>query len=477
MVLANSYVARSDAYLFLLTETYPPFQDSADAPGGDRRSRAARARRQPAGSGVPAQPALRGRHAAPGGVRRARVTRDRHPDVAPTPGRQGRSLTCPRRMRLRASGGLVCAMLAMIVGRLRRRSDHHSSTHDLASASASTAATTSSSSSSSSSLVRPHPRRPAARGAAQTAERPRVPEFATRNTTRVAGSDPIADAAGVALAVYPSVASGTHPRWSTIAPTDDWEAALASSVLMAPPIHAPVLLSGSGSLPADRPPMRSSAGADGVGQPVGRAGRARRRGAQAQRAARGGGPGPDPYTAAAQIDRFATAADGGHASPDVVIASTSDPAYAMPAAGWAAESGDPILFVSAKSIPKPTIQALQAHPKPKIYVLGPAERGLQHAAQAAAGSTAPSSGSSGHEPGVQLGRVRGLPRPAVQVRAGMRARPGELRLGAAQPRPRVHAAEPGPARSRPPPPPRSRAAATTVPSCWSTMPLLSPSRC
>jgi uncharacterized protein DUF4389 len=27
MVLANSYVARSDAYLFLLTETYPPFQD------------------------------------------------------------------------------------------------------------------------------------------------------------------------------------------------------------------------------------------------------------------------------------------------------------------------------------------------------------------------------------------------------------------------------------------------------------------
>jgi Domain of unknown function (DUF4389) len=27
MVLANSYMTRSDAYLFLLTETYPPFQD------------------------------------------------------------------------------------------------------------------------------------------------------------------------------------------------------------------------------------------------------------------------------------------------------------------------------------------------------------------------------------------------------------------------------------------------------------------
>ncbi|HWG09399.1 MAG TPA: DUF4389 domain-containing protein [Solirubrobacteraceae bacterium] len=37
MVLANSYTARSDAYLFLLTETYPPFQDettrSAGTPG------------------------------------------------------------------------------------------------------------------------------------------------------------------------------------------------------------------------------------------------------------------------------------------------------------------------------------------------------------------------------------------------------------------------------------------------------------
>jgi hypothetical protein len=38
MVLANSYMARSDAYVLLLTETYPPFQDeqtrSAGAPGG-----------------------------------------------------------------------------------------------------------------------------------------------------------------------------------------------------------------------------------------------------------------------------------------------------------------------------------------------------------------------------------------------------------------------------------------------------------
>jgi hypothetical protein len=34
MVLANSYTARSDAYVFLLTETYPPFQDEQTRTAG-----------------------------------------------------------------------------------------------------------------------------------------------------------------------------------------------------------------------------------------------------------------------------------------------------------------------------------------------------------------------------------------------------------------------------------------------------------
>ena len=34
MVLANSYIARTDAYLFLLTETYPPFQDEQTRTAG-----------------------------------------------------------------------------------------------------------------------------------------------------------------------------------------------------------------------------------------------------------------------------------------------------------------------------------------------------------------------------------------------------------------------------------------------------------
>ncbi|MGI8505884.1 MAG: cell wall-binding repeat-containing protein [Solirubrobacteraceae bacterium] len=204
----------------------------------------------------------------------------------------------------------------------------------------------------------------------QAAQKLGFPSLATKNTTRVAGADPAANAAGVALAVYPSAAPGTHPAAVTIAPTGDWQAALAASVLMAPPIHAPTLLSGSSALPpATRDAIAELAptGSGAVG------------GAQVIRIGAVPTPtgvrsasikGTDPYALAAGIDRFASAAQG-KTSPDVVIASALDPAYAMPAAGWAAESGDPVLFVGRSSVPAATRQALLAHQTPRIYVLGP----------------------------------------------------------------------------------------------------------
>jgi Cell wall binding domain 2 (CWB2) len=196
------------------------------------------------------------------------------------------------------------------------------------------------------------------------------PSLATKNTTRVAGIDPIADAAGVALAVYPSTATGTHPQAVTIAPTDDWQAALASSVLMSAPIKAPILLSPSSGLPvatSDALHVLAPTGSGAAG------------GAQVITVGDASNPkglhsvaikGSDPYTLASGIDRFQSAA-AGRPSTAVVVASADDPAYAMPAAGWAAESGDPILFVSRSGVPRATRQALQSHGHPNIYALGP----------------------------------------------------------------------------------------------------------
>jgi len=43
----------------------------------------------------------------------------------------------------------------------------------------------------------------------------------------------------------------------------------------------------------------------------------------------------------------------------------------MPAAGWAAKSGDPVLWVTRDAIPAATRAAITAHKRPRIYVLGP----------------------------------------------------------------------------------------------------------
>lgn len=196
------------------------------------------------------------------------------------------------------------------------------------------------------------------------------PFLATNNTTRVDGAGAIEDAAGVAQAVYPALTPGTRPRAVTLAPTDDWQAALASAVLMASPIHAPILLSSPGALPATDAATLNALRPRGPGVA---------RGAQVIRV--GDVPatpglraaaisGANAFALAAAIDAFQTAA-AGRPSQDVIVTSADSPAYAMPAAGYSAESGDPILYVTGSTVPEATRQALLAHGHPRIYVLGP----------------------------------------------------------------------------------------------------------
>ena len=75
------------------------------------------------------------------------------------------------------------------------------------------------------------------------------PAFATKNTTRVAGTDPIADAAGVALAVYPSSGGVPGPDAVTLVDAGDWQAGIAAASLVAAPVGAPILLTDNGELP------------------------------------------------------------------------------------------------------------------------------------------------------------------------------------------------------------------------------------
>jgi hypothetical protein len=54
-----------------------------------------------------------------------------------------------------------------------------------------------------------------------------------------------------------------------------------------------------------------------------------------------------------------------------VLAAADQPAFAMPAAAWAARSGDPVLFTGADRLPKQTAAYLKRHRDTPVYVLGP----------------------------------------------------------------------------------------------------------
>jgi outer membrane biosynthesis protein TonB len=205
---------------------------------------------------------------------------------------------------------------------------------------------------------------------AQTAEQLGYPTFATGNTTRVGGSDPASNAAGVALAVFPSTTPSQQPSAVTLVGEDDWQGAIAASVLMAAPVRAPVLISNSDGLPDPTSEALEALDPQG-GKPTG--------GATAF--AIGDVTTPDggkvTHVKAGEVAATAAAIAKlrdrlfGSAPAHVVVAPAGAPEFAMPAAAWAARSGDPVLFAAAGKLPQATAAALKRHTKVPVYVLGP----------------------------------------------------------------------------------------------------------
>ncbi|MGN6216517.1 MAG: cell wall-binding repeat-containing protein [Solirubrobacterales bacterium] len=205
----------------------------------------------------------------------------------------------------------------------------------------------------------------------QTPEQLGYPSFATDNTTRIGGSDSVANAAGAALAVFPSTTAAQRPAAVTLVGEEDWAGAIAASVLMAPPVRTPLLFSTPDSLPEaseealaalDPQGSKETGGASlfaiGAVSLPGGAG-------EVTRVDSG-----DPASTAAQIATLRDRLFGGPPA-HILVASSSQPDFAMPAAAWAARSGDPVLYAEAKKLPPPTAAVLKEHPKVPVFVLGP----------------------------------------------------------------------------------------------------------
>jgi ell wall binding domain 2 (CWB2) len=196
------------------------------------------------------------------------------------------------------------------------------------------------------------------------------PAFATKNTTRVGGADPTANAAAVARAVYPGVEPGTRPKAVALVDSRDWRAGIAAATLAAPPISAPILLADGDELPA------ASKDALAALAPTGS-----REAGDAQVIRVGDVPEPDDlkstdvtgkdaFELAAALDRTLAAAKG-RTTDRVLVVPSERAELAMAAAGWAAKSGDPVLFVTRDGLPADTRAALRNHQRPDIFVLGP----------------------------------------------------------------------------------------------------------
>ncbi len=206
--------------------------------------------------------------------------------------------------------------------------------------------------------------------AVEAAEELGFPSFATNNTTRVGGSDPATIAAAVALAVFPSATQAQRPAAVAIVDADDWQGAVAASVLMAEPVKAPLLVSSGGDEPEATSQALDALAPQGNGNTGG-----------AQVFAIGDGAAPGDLTTAtieggspaALAAALAAKRDALFGGPPAhfVLAPEAEPEFAIPAAAWAARSGDPVLFSGPRKLPAATGRALRAHPKVPVYVLGP----------------------------------------------------------------------------------------------------------
>lgn len=197
------------------------------------------------------------------------------------------------------------------------------------------------------------------------------PVVATRNTTRVGGADPVSDAAAVALATHPPSAVADPTEAAVVVEGGSPYAGIAASVLAGPPVRAPILIGEAGGTPeptadalAKLAPRGGSSAADVAVYAVGDV--AAPSGLKTEAI----GKGASPAEIADEIDELRTTlikAEPAH----ILIASSDEPAYAMPAASWAARSGDPVLFSGLDEVPEATLAALERHRGVPVYVLGP----------------------------------------------------------------------------------------------------------
>jgi hypothetical protein len=191
--------------------------------------------------------------------------------------------------------------------------------------------------------------------------------------------DTATDAAAVAIAVYPGLTQASRPATVVMVDEHNWPAALAASTLAGSPLHAPLLFSEGQTLPEASDVALKAMRPTGTGSlgPSATAPTARAQVIQIGTTATPAGyrtrslAGADPARLAVAIEQTASTLRRHTPRELIVTAAEAPQAMTMPAAGLAAQTAAPILFVEHSKIPSATATELRRLSGSSIYVVGP----------------------------------------------------------------------------------------------------------
>ncbi|BFH66367.1 hypothetical protein J27TS7_12140 [Paenibacillus dendritiformis] len=207
-----------------------------------------------------------------------------------------------------------------------------------------------------------------------------APWIAMKNMVRINTNDPVKAAVYVSRTVWPAGTDDQRPNAVVLAPKEDWAVAMAAADLIHFPNNGPLLYLDAEGIPEDTlaelKRLKPVGSPDNNGIQVIVVGKVSD---DILKELRGLGlkvdaiPGDDPARVASAIDAYYTRVSKEQPS-SVIIASSEESAYAMPAVNWIAHMPEPVLYVSKRGIPQATADALaKRRQRAVMYVLGPKE--------------------------------------------------------------------------------------------------------
>lgn len=204
-----------------------------------------------------------------------------------------------------------------------------------------------------------------------------APWIATKNMTRINTDDHVKAAVTVSRTVWPGYIDEQRPNGVVLVPDEQWSVAMAAADLIHFPNNGPLLYIKSDRIPEETrielQRLKPKGSPDNKGVQAIVVGKVdatvvdevKKLGLTVDVIA-----GDNPAAVAAAIDDYYARVSKDRPM-SVIIASSDDPSYALPAVNWIAHMPEPVLYVSKQGIPQSTADALAKRRKKAVmYVLG-----------------------------------------------------------------------------------------------------------